>query len=214
MTSARVRDPIQPILRPILYLTPEFICLTMRCQFLRSSKVPSHAFTISKLAEAAGANVETIRYYQRRGILAEPPRVDGGFRAYDASHLRCLQFIRRALELGFSLDDASELYALSRSTERQRLREVAHLRAAEIRERIGHLSAMADALETLADTCSTTPPGAPCPIVAALTSPLHGEGAWGICATPAVASKGMAEAPPAPVVNGLGNQPRRVRSSR
>ena len=176
--------------------------------------MPSHAFTISKLAEAAGSNVETIRYYQRRGILAEPPRIGGGFRAYDASHLRCLQFIRRATELGFSLDDASELYVLSRSTERQRLREVAHARAAEIRERIVHLAAMADALETLADTCAHTSPGAPCPIVAALTSPLQGHTACGVCTAPAVTGKGMTAAATVPDVNRVDNRPGRVRSSR
>jgi MerR family mercuric resistance operon transcriptional regulator len=131
--------------------------------------MPSRAFTISKLADAAGVNVETIRYYQRRGILAEPPRIDGGFRAYDETHLTCLQFIRRAQELGFSLDDAAELHVLSRSPDRGRLREVARTRAAAIRERIGHLSSMADALDELAATCARTGPDSPCPIAATLT---------------------------------------------
>ena len=58
---------------------------------LRSQGVQMKAeLTIGRLAEEAGVNVETIRYYQRRGILDEPPRVDGGFRAYGESHLRCL----------------------------------------------------------------------------------------------------------------------------
>ena len=132
--------------------------------------MPSRAFTISKLADAAGVNVETIRYYQRRGILDEPPRVEGGFRAYGDAHLRCLQFLRRAQDLGFSLDDAAELHALSRSPDRPRLREVARKRAAEIRERVAHLTTMADALDRLALTCAHTAPDTPCPIVGALTS--------------------------------------------
>ncbi len=132
--------------------------------------MPTHAFTIAKLADAAGVNVETIRYYQRRGILDEPPRVDGGFRAYGQHHLRRLQFIRRALDLGFSLDDAAELVALSQSTDRKRLRGIAQARAAEIRQRIADLVAMADALDRLAATCSHTSPDAPCPIVAAVSA--------------------------------------------
>ena len=130
--------------------------------------MPTHAFTISKLAQAAGVNIETIRYYQRRGLLSEPSRVDGGFRAYDARHLQQLQFIRRAQELGFSLDDAAELGSLSQTPDRARLRGVARVRAADIRQRISELEAMALALEQLAQTCQRTGPGQTCPIMAAL----------------------------------------------
>ena len=151
----------------------------------RSCIVPSNAFTISKLAEAAGVNIETIRYYQRRGILDEPPRVDGGFRAYDHSHLQRLSFIRRALDLGFSLDDAAELSKLSRAEDRQQLRSVARVRAGDIRERIVHLQAMADALEGLADDCAHSPAERPCPIVAALNrrdGAIDGSGHYPQCA--------------------------------
>lgn len=130
--------------------------------------MPTHAFTISKLAEAAGVTVETVRYYQRRGLLDEPARVEGGFRAYDAGHLQRLQFIRRALELGFSLDDAAELSSLSQSPDRKRLRAVATERAADIRKKIAELGAMAAALENLAETCHRTSPDHTCPIIAAL----------------------------------------------
>lgn len=132
--------------------------------------MPTHAFTISKLAQAAGVNIETIRYYQRRGLLGEPSRVDGGFRAYDAHHLQQLKFIRRAQELGFSLDDAAELGSLSQTSDRGRLRAVARARAAGIRQRIAELEAMASALESLAETCQRTGPGQTCPIMAALDS--------------------------------------------
>lgn len=133
--------------------------------------MPTHAFTISKLADAAGVNIETIRYYQRRKILDEPARVAGGFRAYSQDDLRRLQFIRRALDLGFSLDDAAELLGLSQSADRHQLRTIARMRADEIRERATQLVAMADALERLAETCAHTGVDAQCPIVGALTSP-------------------------------------------
>ena len=132
--------------------------------------MPTHAFTIAKLADAAGVSIETVRYYQRRGLVEEPPRVDGGFRAYGEEHLRRLQFIRRALDLGFGLDDTAELLELSGSSDRKRLRKVARARAADIRQRISQLTAMADALDHLADNCADTHPGAPCPIIAALDS--------------------------------------------
>src|SRR5690349_10642439 len=134
--------------------------------FLR--RMPTHAFTISKLARSAAVNIETVRYYQRRGLLEEPTRVDNGFRAYDERHLQRLLFIKRAQELGFSLDDAAELSSLSQTEDRASLRAVARARAAEIRKRIDRLDAMARALDNLAETCSRTRPGDACPIVAAL----------------------------------------------
>jgi MerR family mercuric resistance operon transcriptional regulator len=138
--------------------------------------MPTHAFTISKLADAAGVNVETIRYYQRRGLLEEPTRVANGFRAYTAEHLQRLLFIKRAAALGFSLDDTAELASVSRTADRKRLRTMARTRAADIRQRITQLEAMANALEHLAANCHHTAPDAPCPIVAALhADPAEGE---------------------------------------
>jgi MerR family mercuric resistance operon transcriptional regulator len=134
--------------------------------------MPTHAYTISKLAKGAGVNVETVRYYQRRGLLEEPTRVDNGFRAYDERHRQRLLFIKRVQELGFSLDDAAELSSLSQATDRVGLRELARARATDIRKRISRLDAMARALENLAETCQHTAPSEKCPIVAALyTSP-------------------------------------------
>lgn len=144
--------------------------------------MPSNAFTIRKLADAAGVSVETVRYYQRRGLLDEPERIDGGFRAYAKTHLDRLQFIRRAQDLGFALDDVDELLRLSSLSDRNRLRVVARERAANIRRRVGQLEAMAAALDDLADRCESLGEG-PCPILAALTeteaasSGCHGDAA-------------------------------------
>src|SRR5258706_7906334 len=151
------------------YLTPEFRLPDNRLSSFDSSQcMPSNAFTISKFADAVGVNIETIRYYQRRGLLDEPSRRGGGFRSYDATHVRRLQFIKRAQELGFSLDDAAELLAISRTTDRRRVREVTRSRVADIRQKIHHLQSMADALENLADCCARTDSDQACPIVAAL----------------------------------------------
>lgn len=132
--------------------------------------MPSRAFTIRKLADAAGIGVEAVRYYQGRGLLAAPPRVAGGFREYSADDVQRLRFIRRAQELGFSLDDVAELLSLSAERDQVRARELTQRRAGEIRERINHLAAMASALENLADRCACAPKSQSCPIIAALAA--------------------------------------------
>jgi MerR family mercuric resistance operon transcriptional regulator len=130
--------------------------------------MPSHAFTISKLADAAGVNIETVRYYQRRGLLDEPSKVHGGFRSYDETHVQRLQFIKRAQELGFSLDDAAELLSLSKVTNRKRLREITRSRMLDVQQKIAQLESMATALEGLIDCCARTASNLACPIIAAL----------------------------------------------
>ncbi|MBU1364535.1 MAG: MerR family transcriptional regulator [Gammaproteobacteria bacterium] len=137
--------------------------------------MPTHAFTIRKLADAAGVGVEAVRYYQGRGLLPEPPRVAGGFREYSADDVQRLRFIKRAQELGFALDDVAELLSLSAERDQVRVRELTWRRAAEIRERISRLDAMASALENLADCCACAPKSQSCPIIAALATDPAGE---------------------------------------
>ena len=130
--------------------------------------MPTHAFTVQKLANAAGVGVEAIRYYQRRGLLAEPSRAGGGFRQYTDDDVRRLRFIKRAQELGFSLDDVAELASLSTLKDRAVVRKLARLRASEMRERAAQLNSMAAALEDLADSCARGPASRGCPIMASL----------------------------------------------
>lgn len=132
--------------------------------------MPTRAFTIRKLADAAGVGVEAVRYYQRRGLLHEPQRVAGGFREYSADDVQRLRFIKRAQELGFSLDDVAELVSLSAERDQVHVRELTRRRVAEIRERIGRLEAMASALEGLVSCCARAPRSQPCPIIAALAT--------------------------------------------
>ena len=133
--------------------------------------MPARAFTIRKLADAAGVGVEAVRYYQRRGLLDAPQRVEGGFREYSADDVQRLRFIKGAQELGFSLDDVAELVSLSVERDKVRVRELTKRRVTEIRERIGRLEAMASALEGLVSCCVRAPQSQPCPIIAALTTP-------------------------------------------
>ncbi len=130
--------------------------------------MPSHAFTIGKLADVANVTVETIRYYQRRGLIKEPLKKEGGFRAYDESHVQRLKFIRRAQELGFSLNDIEELLSLSQGINRERLREIIQIRLLDIRQKVSQLESIASALKGLADCCKKTKVDDPCPIIAAL----------------------------------------------
>lgn len=132
--------------------------------------MPSHGFTIRKLADAAGVGVEAVRYYQRRGLLHEPQRVVGGFREYSMDDVQRLRFIKRAQELGFSLDDVAELLSLSAERDQTHVRELTRRRVAEIRERINRLEAMASALDGLVDCCARAQQSQPCPIIAALVS--------------------------------------------
>src|SRR5688500_2064296 len=98
--------------------------------------MPSHAFTIGKLADVAEVTIETIRYYQRRGLIAEPVKKEGGFRSYGETHVQRLQFIKRAQELGFSLNDIEELLSLSQGINRERLREITSTRLQDIQQKI------------------------------------------------------------------------------
>jgi DNA-binding transcriptional MerR regulator len=129
--------------------------------------MPTRAFTIAKLADAASVGVETVRYYQKRGLLGEPRRPGGGFHEYAQADVQRLQFIRRAQELGFSLDDIAELVSLSSEPDKQRVREITQRRSAEIRLRMDQLDAMASALDGLASCCAQSA-GDSCPIIAAL----------------------------------------------
>ncbi len=136
--------------------------------------MPTHAFTIAKLADAAGIGVEAVRYYQRRGLLPEPRSAGGGFREYAQADIQRLLFIKRAQALGFSLDDVAELVSLSSERDRRRVREVTQRRLAEIRQRVTQLNAMASGLGVLVRCCERTAPGDGCPIVAALAGTPQG----------------------------------------
>lgn len=125
-----------------------------------------NADTIGGLAKAAGVGVETVRYYQRRGLLPEPPRPPGEVRRYGASDVKRLKFIRSAQAAGFTLAEIKELLALDATDDRARARELAGARVAAIDARIAELSEARDALAALASACAGKRSG-PCPILSA-----------------------------------------------
>ena len=111
--------------------------------------------TIGNLSRETGCKIETIRYYEKIGMLPKPRRTEGGYRIYTQDHFRRLGFIRRARALGFTLDDIRNLLTLSEgkalSCNKVRVVALAHLE--EIRSRIADLQAMEIVLDDLVDKC-------------------------------------------------------------
>lgn len=127
--------------------------------------------TIGSLAREAGVGVETIRYYQREGLLAEPNRKRGAYRIYGAAELARLKAIRRAQELGFSLAEINALLALNADTDRARARALATAKIALIDGRIRQLESMRGALQQLVSCCERGNSEEACPILRALSAP-------------------------------------------
>ena len=126
-----------------------------------------NAMTIGKLAAAGGVGVETIRFYQRRGLLAEPDR-GGGIRRYDANDLRRLRFVRQAQTAGFTLEEIGQLLALDATDDRARAHAMAETRIVALDQKIAELQAAKSALARLAHECASGANG-PCPIILAFS---------------------------------------------
>jgi MerR family mercuric resistance operon transcriptional regulator len=123
-------------------------------------------FTISGLAQAGGVGVETIRYYQRRGLIDEPHRPPGGTRRYGPGALRRLRFIKGAQGAGFTLQEIKELLELDSTEDRADVRRIAAARIAALDAKIEELQVARQALHRLFGQCGSAKPG-PCPILAA-----------------------------------------------
>ncbi len=129
------------------------------------------SLTIGKLAKEAGVNLETVRYYERRGLLPKPPRsTSSGYRQFPEDAARRLRFIRRAQELGFSLKEVGELLSLrvSRRTTSAAIRARAEAKVADIQEKIRSLESMKKTLQKLTKVCDGCAPLAECPILDSL----------------------------------------------
>ena len=125
--------------------------------------------TIGKLAKAAGVGVETIRYYQQRGLLPVPAST-GAYRHYPVALGQRIRFIKRAQELGFSLDEVTELLSLEDGLDRHAIRQIAGQRLDEIRTRLVDLQRMQQALSHLIAACEHTGKELPCPIIETLAA--------------------------------------------
>lgn len=124
--------------------------------------------TIGRLARLAGVGVETIRYYQREGLIKEPPKPSSGYRRYPAATLERLRFIQRAKTLGFSLAEIGELLELGDGC-CERTQALAEHKLALVRAKQRDLAAMARALEAAIVACEHNPADAACPLVQSLT---------------------------------------------
>lgn len=128
--------------------------------------------TIGKAARKAGVGIETIRFYERRGLIAQPPKPrDAGFRVYPEETMQRIRFIRQAQELGFSLREIDELLSLRAdpSTDARDVRERATAKLEEVNRKFGQLEQIRTALEALIAACPGTGALRTCSIMEVLT---------------------------------------------
>lgn len=126
---------------------------------------------IGRLATQASVSVDTVRYYERAQLLPPPSRTASGYRAYPPATLGRLHFIRRAKELGFSLDEIRQLLALSddRGSGVAAIREIAAQRLADVESRLAELTRLRDGLRQLVDACPGHGDPERCPIISAFS---------------------------------------------
>lgn len=137
------------------------------------SDTPTAFLTIGRLATKAGVGVETIRYYQERKLLPIPDS-KGGFRQYPAALADRIRFIKRAQELGFSLNEITELLRLDEKIDRRTIRNIANKKIGNIQQKIEDLARMKSTLERLVSVCASSGSKQRCPIIASLSGPTEG----------------------------------------
>lgn len=128
----------------------------------------NQGLTIGKLARQAGVNVETIRYYQRRGLLPEPRKPLGGVRHYSESDNSRIHFIKSAQRLGFTLEEVSLLLKLEDGTHCVEAREIADQKLANVREKLADLKCIEAALAELVSKCEISRGSICCPLIDSL----------------------------------------------
>jgi MerR family mercuric resistance operon transcriptional regulator len=129
---------------------------------------PAAGLSIGALASAAGVGVETVRYYQRRGLLGVPPRGTGSIRRYGEAHAQRLKFIKAAQRLGFRLDEVAQLLRLDDGTQCTKARRLAEAHLGEVKERLRDLRRVEAALARLVKRCDSARGMVACPLIAAL----------------------------------------------
>ncbi len=125
---------------------------------------------IGEVAGRAGVNVQTLRYYERRGLLEKPERTQSGYRRYAPETVRLIRFIKRAQELGFTLTEAEDLLRLrrARGRDRRRIRALAEQKFRDVDQKIRRLKAIRSALGKLVHSCACAAPELECPILESL----------------------------------------------
>ena len=132
--------------------------------------MPEHLLTIGQVAKLAAVGVQTIRYYEREGLIEEPPRSESGYRLYSPEAAVRIRFIRHAKELGFSLKEIKELLSLRADSAAScaDVRERATAKVSEIEAKMQSLARMREVLLRLTAICTGTGPTSRCPILEAL----------------------------------------------
>lgn len=131
--------------------------------------------TIGEIAAESRVNIQTVRYYERRGLLATPERTPAGYRKYSRDVVLRIRFIKRAQELGFTLEEIAELLALRvRHGEAcGEVRRRAKVKIAVVQQKLRELERLKGALERLVEACRRRAPTAECPILEALEEPME-----------------------------------------
>lgn len=124
--------------------------------------------TIGRLAKAASVGVETIRYYQQRDLLPTPVAKDTAFRYYPVELIVRIRFIKRAQDLGFSLEEIGGLLQLNDGANRRTIRRITSARLDTVRKKIADLQSIETVLSYLLSECERTNSAHPCPIILAL----------------------------------------------
>ena len=132
--------------------------------------------TIGKLADSAGVNVATVRYYERRGIIPEPPRTDSGYRQYNAGAVSRLRFIKRAQDLGFTLEEIEDLLALrvDDTAACQAVESATRTKLASVESKIRELERLRAVLRRLVHSCEERERTAECPVLEMLEQEAEG----------------------------------------
>ncbi|PKO29410.1 MAG: Hg(II)-responsive transcriptional regulator [Betaproteobacteria bacterium HGW-Betaproteobacteria-9] len=124
--------------------------------------------TIGAFAKAAGVNVETIRFYQRKGLLPEPDKPYGSIRRYGEADVTRVQFVKSAKRLGFNLDEVAELLSLDDGTQCDEAGRLAEHKLKDVREKMADLARMEAVLSELVCACNTRQGPLSCPLIASL----------------------------------------------
>ncbi len=126
--------------------------------------------TTSQLAKKASVNLETVRYYERRGLIPEPPRTESGYRDYSQDIIARILFIKRAQDLGFTLKEISELLSLrvDPDTTCCDVRQRTETKIRDVDEKISDLQRIREALTVLVQSCKGKGPTSACPILEAI----------------------------------------------
>ena len=131
--------------------------------------------TIGRMAALADVHIETIRYYERRGLLPDPPRTESGYRQYDTESVTRLRFIKEAQALGFTLEEIQGLLTLrvDKETSCESVRQQAERKVADIEAKISMLQQMHSALQEMIAACAQGGPDSDCPLLETLERHAH-----------------------------------------